>query len=557
MIDKLSAIVRYQLPEFLREEDFTGQNIFIAFIQEYYKQLEEQGNVEYFLQAYENNMHVDLADDDFLEEYIKEFAATFPKNILVSRDVLLKHIREFYLAKGSETALKFFFTILYNTEITVEYPRIWIQKSSSGTWDSSDYMYVTAVNSFKLNLYDDILTATIVGQSSGAAAVINQITEIYINNNLSLKLDISSYEGTFDVSEDVILNIDGKEIKESTIGLINSINILSGGNNYVEGDIVKIEGGSGYGSRGKVIEVTRGSFDTVEYVSGGTGYAVGDIVHAERTITGGHSFRGKVREVGPSGEIIRISIEDPGHNYKVRRNAVIKSTNGQGAVITLSGAKIGAIKKINVTQSGYGYLPTDTITVTAENPDGFYATLTANVEVIHNEPKRYIDANDFPSNYSKLTDSYYYQQFSYVIRSDVSPNNWRQHLMNIAHPAGAQLFGVYSIKSEEDISTSLSSRIQDIFTFMEKWLYNIDLSTEFTNFVNPVVKKFTIIADTCQLGQTLHDLEEDKFLDTYKNTIENFANVQIQDIPIICSVAENLAPNSKIRIGTDPFPSEL
>ena len=40
-----------------------------------------------------------------------------------------------------------------------------------------------------------------------------------------------------------------------------------------------------------------------------------------------------------------------------------------------------------------------------------------------------------------IQDSYYYQDFSYIIKSNVSIHKWRNIVKSIIHPAGLELFG--------------------------------------------------------------------------------------------------------------------
>jgi len=59
----------------------------------------------------------------------------------------------------------------------------------------------------------------------------------------------------------------------------------------------------------------------------------------------------------------------------------------------------------------------------------------------------------------RITDSYYYQDYSYVVQSKTPINVWRDLIKDTTHPAGFQLFG------EVDIETSSQSRMSDdVFT---------------------------------------------------------------------------------------------
>jgi hypothetical protein len=60
------------------------------------------------------------------------------------------------------------------------------------------------------------------------------------------------------------------------------------------------------------------------------------------------------------------------------------------------------------------------------------------------------DKGKVGSRYQKITDSYYYQDFSYVIQSRTPIDVWRDLIKQTTHPAGFQLFGEVLIDSEQE-----------------------------------------------------------------------------------------------------------
>jgi hypothetical protein len=66
------------------------------------------------------------------------------------------------------------------------------------------------------------------------------------------------------------------------------------------------------------------------------------------------------------------------------------------------------------------------------------------------------------SNSQKLTDSFFYQDYSYVIKSRTSIDFWRDLIRETTHPAGFQLFGELIIESEGN--TTMPSEIKEIET---------------------------------------------------------------------------------------------
>lgn len=66
------------------------------------------------------------------------------------------------------------------------------------------------------------------------------------------------------------------------------------------------------------------------------------------------------------------------------------------------------------------------------------------------------------SNSQKLTDSYFYQDYSYVIKSRTPIDFWRDLIKETTHPAGFQLFGELIVESEGN--TAMPSEIKEIET---------------------------------------------------------------------------------------------
>lgn len=140
----LKNLAAQQLPEFVRAEYPT----FVAFVEAYYEFLDNQS--------------VDLRSvrdiDDTLEEYIKYFKAELAHNYpVVSTDssterFLLKHIKDQYLAKGSEASYKLLFRLLYGKDVFIDYPGRQMLRVSDGRWtqDVSIFVKVSQGDPFKM-----------------------------------------------------------------------------------------------------------------------------------------------------------------------------------------------------------------------------------------------------------------------------------------------------------------------------------------------------------------------------------------------------------------------
>lgn len=76
---------------------------------------------------------------------------------------------------------------------------------------------------------------------------------------------------------------------------------------------------------------------------------------------------------------------------------------------------------------------------------------------------RYINDDSKISEFSKrIQDSYYYQDFSYVIKSGISIEKYRNAIQKLLHPVGTVMFGSISIDAKMDVSMSVVSSLVKI-----------------------------------------------------------------------------------------------
>jgi len=76
-----------------------------------------------------------------------------------------------------------------------------------------------------------------------------------------------------------------------------------------------------------------------------------------------------------------------------------------------------------------------------------------NIDALTKTPGRFIDDIGKPSEIvQKIQDSYFYQNFSYVIKSTIPINKWKKQILENNHPAGFNLFGQLQLTGGEDVS---------------------------------------------------------------------------------------------------------
>lgn len=133
MRTKLTNIVASQLPEFVRDEYPT----FVAFVEAYYEFLD--------------NSSVDISTirdiDDTLDSFLQYFKAELAHNYPVNANFdteryLMKHIKDQYLAKGSEASYKLLFRLLFGKDVYMDYPGKQMLRVSDGRWQQDVSIFV-------------------------------------------------------------------------------------------------------------------------------------------------------------------------------------------------------------------------------------------------------------------------------------------------------------------------------------------------------------------------------------------------------------------------------
>lgn len=114
---------------------------------------------------------------------------------------------------------------------------------------------------------------------------------------------------------------------------------------------------------------------------------------------------------------------------------------------------------------------------------------TLNIASLTTTPGQFIDDVGKPSEIiQKIQDSYFYQNFSYVIKSQTPINDWRKSILETNHPVGFNMFGELAITGGKDISGR--KVISDLVKEVNISSYtNINQITSFAN-AQPIYTEF-------------------------------------------------------------------
>lgn len=300
---QLSNLVSNRLPEFVRVDNPT----MVAFLEAYYEWLQESDRGGKLLSpmALGDVIDVDNTLDDFVAQFKREYLFNFPEQLAISKTTgrpvderkLVKNIKAFYRAKGTEKAYEFLFRILYDVDVEFYYPKKDILRVSDGKWFEKNSLKVT--NRLGEDIFESVGRVIYQRNTAGQISASAKVT------------DVSVYqEGVYEVAE---LNIVGKN------------------GTFQAGSPFSFDTDTESFNELKVYSVV----SSVTVNTAGTGYSVGDLVtFTSAAGDSGINARGTVSLVSSTGGIRRIRMDSFGINYTSVPTVSIQSLGGSGFVGT-------------------------------------------------------------------------------------------------------------------------------------------------------------------------------------------------------------------------------
>jgi hypothetical protein len=231
-----------------------------------------------------NNQDVDYSTEDvYLDRLFREFLVNIPISVVTDKANLLKNIRQFYRARGTEKSFELFFRFLYNLNPEFYYPRVDILKVSDGKWIEQKSIRVFAVTGSP----NTFISNRIRGRESNVTAFVERSLLIQKNNFIGyeLVLNFSSITGDFIPGEIVELDVPNTNVSAriSAIPIKISLSKDPLGNNYSGSDYLvgqkfKIQNLPGFiiFGEGMEIEITSvsstGQIQNFKIIDHGLGY---------------------------------------------------------------------------------------------------------------------------------------------------------------------------------------------------------------------------------------------------------------------------------------------
>ena len=290
----------------------------------------------------------------------------------------------------------------------------------------------------------------------------------------------------------------------SSLGLLsnNLITISNAGSNYGVGNTLIFTGGAGTGAAGQIASVTETiTFDLLfedgfQMKADGSYY---DIIKNEDWLLKGPIKRIELTNFGTgytSANLPSITISTTTGSSA---NLIATNIQGKSANVSIDTSNnitgIGSIRAVQITNFGINY---SVANVSASAVGDGNANLVSVITGLGIKEGVFLD-DDGKVSFKIIQDSYYYQDYSYVIKSGLAFQTYSDTLKAIIHPAGLQSFGEILLFAELDLTMLMSSTITTIENINEYIVYiidNIDVENSIVNSASLVEFELDLDANT-------------------------------------------------------------
>lgn len=267
---KVSSIVASQLPEFIRDEYQT----FVDFLKAYYDFLETTQKDPTTLRD------IDTTLDAFITYFKDELAAKIPYSTVDER-FLISRVKDLYLAKGSEASYKLLFRILFNKDITINYPSTQMLRASDGKWNQDVSVFVKILIGSPQDIVGKLVD--IVTQSKVVRVLVDRRQYVEVEVDRAIRISDDVYEfiidrrffGNISVGDTLryLDNNNNLVFNGLILPTTSSLIIEAPGTGFRVGDLYNINNFQGYGSIMKVSTVnSTGGITQAQFIKYGTGY---------------------------------------------------------------------------------------------------------------------------------------------------------------------------------------------------------------------------------------------------------------------------------------------
>lgn len=433
---------------------------FVLFLKGYYEWVSSGDRPQAVLDKHLDRLSFKESLDEYTEQLKNKYLLSIPSDVIANKELMIQWSKKFYRSKGSFYSYEFLFRTLFNSDAEIHLPKNEIFRLSDGKWiDDESVLFVTPVDGVDTNafLYKKIKQVRQIYNSvyEYAYASVQRINiRIYGGYRLT-ELYISNIKGTFKPGYP-IQNDDGDIAWLMPIA--STATVVNPGTNFQPDDVLlgDIPPYFSQTYTATEVDVEQGYIDTkintffnyqdLEfYLNNQIFTPVYDGQHVVYSFT--------------EGDVLRVNFP---------------TYVGLTTVSSVSGSEIA---KVNILDPIIGSF--DSVELTHSN-SGVSASVVLHFDVVSDKQGYYINNDSMLSADRYLQDSRYYQEYSYVLRTEVDIERYREIVLKTVHPAGMKLFGMVSLSALLsmliEIAEDTIQALPGIKTYLPKYSLGPNLS---------------------------------------------------------------------------------
>lgn len=457
---------------------------FRSFLKEYYEFLNQKESPSYVISRIIAEHDIDLVTDPlYLDKITYEVARGIPDSPYVQKVFLLKRLIEYYNIRGSKESIQFFFRVFFNEAVDIYYPWDNVLIPSSGRWS-----FETKILLVPYQGEGELLTGSQLQQFDGRG---NSLAQVDVKNFVQkfykekifyeVTLRAETLSGAL-VSGFPVISSDGK-FRANLVRTMTDLRVTDSGQGYEIGDRVFIDGIGNVTFVGLVEKIgPNGEIQSVSIKS----YGQSSEVHYEENLTvdnftedGARVYvRGYINDENQlqvsrfNTEILFNieSVENLNIDFSFYQNQwadvsgfIDKSQNLIKVDNVITDDNLITYHDFEFYQTGQSlnfdneFRTLSNLVIESENGQGAeidlrFGNLITTTGFYENQIGR-------TSSNTVIQDSFFYQTFSYVIRSSFSISDWRSEFENLVHPSGFIIFNEIEDTSRFFLDLDLDSEL--------------------------------------------------------------------------------------------------
>lgn len=445
--ERISTLVSNHFPDFVEENHST----FLSFVEAYYKFIEQDQGAFELIQNAKKYDDIDQTAESFVQFFLLNYAQDIPQTFLADKKLLIKRIKDLYESKGSEISFKLLFRILYDENVTINYPYDSVLRASDGNWSQKTTLRLKTISGNRNDIKFRNLTYIKDGIQFNTPIedVIfrsSTITEVVLDADLLAPSYTLGDTATVTSNEVTIFT---GTIDPTTV----TATISKGGTGFKKGKIYTVNLVNGIGTQIQISNVSSiGAVQEVKFINYGFGF----------------DFSG--------GTVFPVTF-DPNKNVSntaANQFSVTDSTGGFTSNVSLAVSNASSATRYFETSD---YLDNNTYTQTSETvysndnennqlfeipsqtelPPSF-ATINFSLGSVSRYPGSFSTNKGFLSEPDvRFQDDKLYQPFAYQTKTQIDYNKFFDVVKKLIHPAGQNLFNDRSLSSNVNLSATFGT----------------------------------------------------------------------------------------------------